>query len=171
MQRILYIILILSLCGCATTIVKKPTVFSVKKIAIISVYANADLHDVKSPKQSATKLSVLKAMLGKEEDKSLEGNELVQIVTYGLQVYGEQLDTLPNWRVIPPQQVLKSKKYKTIMSQKEEGSIMGGFIGAIEKAVKAQWVTPPSMPYIPASSVTYGSGSCAICKREVSRSV
>lgn len=164
MKKLLCILLIFTLSSCSSPWIKKPQVQSVKKVAIISIYANADLHDVKSPKKPATKLSVLKAMLGKEKDKSLETNEFVQIVTYGLQIYGQELDKIGNWSVIPPQNVLKSQKYKTIMSQKGEGSVMGGFLEAIQKAVEAQWVTPPGMPYIPASCVTHGRGMKVVVK-------
>ncbi len=157
MKKILVVCLAFALAGCATTLVKEPQVDAVKKIAIVSIYANADVHDVKAPKNTQTSVSFLKAMLGKKSDKSLESNEQVQIVTYGLQAYGEELNKVANWEVVPPKEVLASSKYKALMNKESAQSSMGAFLKALEEAAKERWVTPPDMPYIPVSSLSGGS--------------
>lgn len=162
MKKVICIVFALCLAGC-TTLIKKPQILSVKKIAIVSIYANADLHDVKAPKNPTSTLSFLTAMMGKEKDKSIESNELVQIVTYGLKAYGEQLDSISNWSVLPPLEVLKSNKYQELMKEGND-SFMGELLKALKKAEGSQWVTPPAMPRIPADSLTRGKGRTVIIK-------
>ncbi|MFH1283023.1 MAG: hypothetical protein ABII27_05105 [bacterium] len=162
MRKILCIVLAVVLSSCSS-ILRKPEVFSVKKIAIVSIYANSDLHDMKAPKNPKTTLNVLKALMGKESDKSLEGSELVQIVTYGLKAYGEQLNSVQNWTVLPPLEVIKSEKYKKLMSQDDQ-SFMGEILKVFKNAEAEKWVTPVGMPRIPADNLTYGKGKKVVIK-------
>ncbi|MEW6517672.1 MAG: hypothetical protein AB1439_12300 [candidate division FCPU426 bacterium] len=152
--------LALGLTGCGGTFIKKPAVLDVKKLAIVSVYANTDIHDVEA-KESGTKVNLLKALVAATApEKDIETDEQVQLVTMGLKSFGEALSGVEPWSLVPPDQVIRNKKFQALT--KPGSSAMGDFLSALRKAATASWVTPPGMPYIPASSVTHGNKSVTI---------
>jgi hypothetical protein len=112
MKRIILLVSLLSLfiIGCGT-IVKKPDIFSVKKLAIISVYANNSIYNVKTQSgQSGVDLKALKSLVGKEDD--IETDEITQIATAGLEAYVNTLKGLNQWVVADPKSILNHQAYK-----------------------------------------------------------
>lgn len=154
---------VFGLTGCGTVILKKPAVLSVKKMAIVSVYANAQLHDVEAEAKEASNASMLGALVGSLGglEKKIDTDEPTLLVTSGLKTFGEQLSAIPQWKLIPPQEVINNQKYKQLMKSDQPGA-MGDFLSALGKAATSTWVTPPGMPYIPASSLTQGSSSYTV---------
>lgn len=158
------VLMVLGLTGCGGTIIKKPAVLDVKKIAIVSIYSNTDIHDVEA-KGGGTKVNLLKALVAAAApEKDIETDEQVQLVTMGLKSFGEELSGIEQWNLIPPDQVIRNKKFQALT--KSDSSAMGDFLNAVRKAATASWVTPPGMPYIPAKSVTHGGQSVTIMGRK-----
>jgi hypothetical protein len=146
--------------GCGTMVIKKPDVLAVKKMAIISVYANTDIHDVEAKEN--TQVNALQALMSAvSTEKDIQSDELTQIATYGLKAYGEELEGVGRWKVIPPQTVLKNPKFKALNKETVD-TALGTFLSAMHKAADSSWVTPTGMPYIPASSLTQTGGSKTI---------
>ncbi len=154
-------LVIFGLTGCGGMITKKPAVLDVKKVAIVSIYANTDIHDAEAQK-SGGKINLLKALVGAvAPEKNIETDEYVQLATYGLKSFGEELSGVTQWNLVPPDQVIRNKKFQAL-TKSPDSSGMGDFLNALRKAKAASWVTPPGMPYIPMTSLTYGNQSVTI---------
>jgi hypothetical protein len=151
---------ILLLSGCGTMIIKKPEASNVKKMAIISIYANTDIHDVEA--KEGTKVNMLKALMASAlPEKDIETDEMIQIATYGLKSFGEELEGVGVWQVLPPNQVITSKKFKAL-TKADESTSMGSFINAMQKIAGASWATPPGMPFIPIDKIVERGGTTVV---------
>lgn len=142
--------------GCATSYLKKPEVYSVKKMAIVSLYANTYIHDVSVQNPSESNIAKIKGLVDK--DNKLEGDELTELVTHALRVYAEELNSIPNWSVASPKEVLSNPKYKAVLSKSKDDSDMGKFFSSINKVSRARWISPENMMHIPAEMLTHGKG-------------
>lgn len=161
LSGILAVLLVFGLSGCGSMITKKPAVMDVKKVAIVSIYANTDIHDADA-KASGGKINLLKALVGAAmPEKDIETDEMVQLATYGLKTFGEELSGVTQWTLVPPDQVIRNKKFQALIKPTDTSG-MGDFLNALRKASTASWVTPPGMPYIPTSSLTHGNQSVTI---------
>lgn len=142
--------LIFLLAGCATYILKKPEVMSVKKLAIVSIYANKAIYNVKAPTTADTDLlsAVLKTEAGGQERAARQ-----QALSYGYQVFAERLNEIGSWDVLPPDRIINNEKYQELTSPGDEGTFMGKLINAFAKFGMGQWDTPEGIIYIPIESV------------------
>jgi hypothetical protein len=118
MKRVILLVSFLSLIilGCGS-IIKKPDIFSVKKLAIISVYANHSIYNVKTKSgQAAIDLGALKTLVGKEDN--IETNEITQIATAGLEAYFTTLKGINQWAIVDPKTILNHQAYKAFHDDK-----------------------------------------------------
>jgi hypothetical protein len=89
-----------SLPGCGASIIKKPEVLSVKKMAIVSVVMNTDTYNIEQAKQkSGLDVRALKKMVGMEED--IDTDLYLQLVTSGLDSYHKELGSMSQWQAKP----------------------------------------------------------------------
>jgi hypothetical protein len=163
------VIVLMVLCGCGRILVK-PDVFSVKKMAIISVYANHEIYNVKSAKTQKEGLSALKAAVGKaisRTGESLDSEERIQISTYTLKVYEEMLNSIDPWTVLPTPEVINNQQYKAMMEDKDMGAVMAKIKSTLMKVGTAEWVMPPGLHYIPFSSVAKTGSKTYVNGKEV----
>lgn len=101
------------LAGGCSSIVKKPDIYTVKKLAIISVYANNSIYNSKTMKSdSGLNLAALKHLVGKEDE--IETDEITQIVTGGFDAYLNSLKKLKQWVIVDPKTVFNHPSYKTL---------------------------------------------------------
>jgi len=100
------------LMGCGASIIKKPEILSVKKMAIVSVVMNTDTYNIEKAKQkSGLDVRALKKMVGMEED--IDTDQYLQLVTAGLDSYQKELNSMAQWELIPIAEVLDNESYKT----------------------------------------------------------
>lgn len=147
------------LIGCSSILIR-PAVDDVKKIAIVSVYMNRDFYNTKSPRGQEGENAfanlvggVVKKAAGDVWNKLSEEKEQNQIITYGLKVNSEQLTAVGRWKLVPVTNVLQSEVYKRIMEPDVKGSFAKGFITFLQEERKSHWITPEGMHYIPISAV------------------
>jgi hypothetical protein len=101
-----------SLPGCGASIIKKPEVLSVKKMAIVSVVMNTDTYNIEQAKQkSGLDVRALKKMVGMEED--IDTDQYLQLVTAGLDSYHKELGSMSQWELIPAAEVIDNESYKS----------------------------------------------------------
>ena len=156
MKKVLSYFLLLSmllLSGCAKKILIRPAIDNVKKIAIVSIYMNRDLYNIKSPKalqgeNTFARLAkgLVKGALQKVITKG--ERERNQIITYGAKVYAKQLRSIENWQVISLKKVIINDAYKNLMSPDT-----GKGIKFFQKTEGSYWIKPKGMHHIPVSSV------------------
>lgn len=145
MKRILAAILFAQFAGCAAPIVKKPTVFEVKKLAIVSIYSNSDIYDVKSGEAKGTGLAALKKLKGVVEGEKQLSDESVQLSTHALQQFADNMQT-SQWQIVKPSTIIQSKAYKNFVTEMNSG-------GILQRAALADWSTPPGMTLVPFTSI------------------
>jgi hypothetical protein len=154
--------------GCAT-VLKKPDVLTVKRIAIASLYANYEIYDVKSAKSQKEGLNLLKAVVTTQVRKheQVETDARLQITTYGLKVFFENLDALEQWDLVPPAEVIESAEYKDFFTT-DHGSKLKNLIGSVgKKLAMTEWVVPPGMERIPFESVAKTGSRKVVNGKEV----
>lgn len=125
MKRTILLVSLLGLLisGCSS-IVKKPDFYSVKKLAIVSVYANHKIYDVDGKMgQSGVDLRALKALVGKEDP--IEADEIMQITTAGLDLYINELKKMNQWVIADPKTVLNHPAYKALQQSNFFNAISG----------------------------------------------
>lgn len=158
MKKILFlsvVALTLFIVGCGGILIK-PDVYSVKKLAIVSIYMNREFYNIKSPTadEGVNWLGALVKSEVKGFDKLYDQKEYKQIITYALKVYAKQLHLVGQWKVLSPARVIKNKKYKYAMNT---AGIIVPFVGDIvdiaKKEMERKWVTPPGMHFVPMSSM------------------
>ncbi len=131
--------------GCAVKYVKKPAVDVVKKIAIISIYANSGLYKIGG---GGGGLATLTSMVGKKErEKKKESFGGTALVEYALNAYAQELNSIEGWVVVSPKKIIESSAYKKFLDKvkKRFGSVSGAinFIGNVAYAY------PPGMALFP----------------------
>lgn len=128
--------------GCASPMVKKPAANGVKKIALVSVYSNIEVYDVKTGNKKGAALAMLKQVVKGSNDIS---DEHVQIATHALKSFSEHLDT-SQWKIVKPATIIKSPAYKSFRKEMKQD-------GWLSRLATASVATPPGMVYIPFESV------------------
>lgn len=132
-------ILAVSLCtlilpGCFMSIVKKPEIDQVKKVAILSLYA-----DQKVPHEK-----------GMGVVTHWDNKVRLQVAEDALTTYQKELARL-GWQVISPQKVLESKEYQQAFAVPESKADTGGgkFMNLMKNVYQQQFFTPAGMLPIP----------------------
>jgi hypothetical protein len=136
-------VLALSIFGCAKPILRKPAVFSVKKLAVVSIYTNHDIYNVKEASSDASLLTKLKKAVGGEA--GLE-DEHVQLATYAMMTYIQELGALGNWEVMDSATLIENEGYKAFVTETVSG-------GALARFATANFVTPPGIGLVPFNAV------------------
>jgi len=148
MERITALVLAASLVACGKPIVKNPAFSTVKTLAIVSIYTNHDIYNVKEAQSSADLMTKLQKALGGEQ--GLE-DEHVQLATAALATYAEEISRPGIWQVITPATVIENEAYKSFIAETSEG-------GALYRAATANYVTPPGMALVPFTAVVGEKG-------------
>lgn len=148
--------------GCAKLLIP-PHIQTVKKMAVLSIYMNKDFYNLKAPKANEG-VNFLKSLArDKLGIKDKNRAEHQQIITYALKEYTEKLDSIDNWVVLSPLELMENSKYQTFLKSGGKGFIYG-LLDSIRKAEENKWAVPDKMRFIPISSVvkagnvrTYGN--------------
>lgn len=153
------VLLVFFLAGCGSILVR-PAVDDVKKVAIVSVYMNKDFYNIKSPRsQEGTNAfnkllgGVVKKGMGELGEKLSEDMEQDQIVTYGLKMYADQLKDVGGWQIVALNEVVNNEAYQKLIESNVKGSLPKALVSVLQEERKNYWVTPDKMHYIPISSV------------------
>ncbi len=168
MKRFLSITIIalgvLMFTGC-TKILLRPAIDNVKSVAVVSVYMNRDFYNIKAPKADESKdaFKTLGRALMKQTgvmDKidTTFNVQFMQIISYAVKKYSEQLDGLGPFRVEPMENVLRNPSYQEFIAQaaKDQPFAALASIGAAIKS--ADWFTAPNMIHVPADMIVEGGG-------------
>lgn len=120
---------ILALSGC-TSIVKKPDIDQVKKVAILSLYA-----DQKVPHEKGMGIVT-----------HWDGKVRLQVAEDALMTYQKELGKL-GWRVMSPEKVLESQEYQKAFAVPEvkPDSGAGKFASLMKNVYQQQFFTPAGM--------------------------
>lgn len=123
----------LVLSGC-TSIVKKPDIDQVKKVAILSLYA-----DQKVPHEK-----------GMGVVTHWDNKVRLQVAEDALTTYQKELGKL-GWQVVSPQKVLESREYQQAFAVPEvkPDSGAGKFAGLLKNVYQQQFFTPAGMLPVP----------------------
>jgi hypothetical protein len=122
-------LLLFSLSGC-TSIVMKPDIDQVKKVAILSLYA-----DQKVPHEG-----------GMGVVTHWDGKVRLQVAEDALLTYQKEFSKL-GWQVMSPQKVLESKEYQQAFAVPEidPNSSVGKFANLLKNVYQQQFFTPAGM--------------------------
>ena len=123
-------------------IVKKPAVNDLKRIAIVSVYMNSDIYDLKSGSAKATDQNILKRIVDSSHTPS---DENLRLAMYALKVFAEDLSTA-QWQVVDPKIILQSTSYKSFVHDTQSTKFL-------KSLVTTNVATPPDMAYVPFEAV------------------
>ncbi|MBW2260656.1 MAG: hypothetical protein JRG91_01685 [Deltaproteobacteria bacterium] len=166
MKRIVACIIALSILGCAKPILRKPAIFSVKKLAVVSIYTNHDIYNVKEGESKASLLDGLKKAIHGEA--GLEDAH-VQVATSALITYSKELGKLSNWDVVDSSVLIADETYMAFVSETMAG-------GALARFATANYVTPPGMALVPfeaiagkANTKTFGDDPTAEVKARLAQ--
>jgi hypothetical protein len=130
-------ILMLALSGCFMSIVKKPDIDQVKKVAILSLYA-----DQKVPHEK-----------GMGVVTQWDGKVRLQVAEDALNSFQKELGKL-GWQVVSPQQVLDSQEYQKAFAVAKPDSSAGKFANLLKNVYQQQFFTPAGMLPIPLDDST-----------------
>ena len=141
--------------GCVTTtIVQKPAVERVHKIAIISLYAPATIRNEDGPSatEKASGWAATLGMSGKGGSKDGEGGKSLidfggtRLVDAGLAEIRTQLASFKNWQVLDPKTYVNTPAFVAFNNEAEKRAVKQlGFIGGLGRK---QYVTPEGLPLI-----------------------
>lgn len=128
------LLLTFSIAGCFPSIVKKPDIDQVKKVAILSLYA-----DEKVPNDK-----------GMGVVTHWDNKVRLQVAEDALKTYQTELARL-GWRVVSPMKVLESREYQQAFAvpEKQAGSGMGKLGQLLKNVYQQQFFTPAGMLPIP----------------------
>lgn len=129
------VLFMFSIAGCLPSIVKKPDIDQVKKVAILSLYA-----DEKVPNDKG---------MGVVTD--WDGKVRLQVAEDALKTYQAELTRL-NWQVVSPMKVLQSKEYQqafAIVPASQANTTAGKFGNLLKNIYQQQFFTPAGMLPIP----------------------
>lgn len=143
MKRIVVALVALTIVSCGKPIVKNPAFSTVKTLAVVSLYTNHDIYDVKEASSNANLMTKLNKALGGGQTLA---DEHVQLATLSLSVYHEELTRLDSWQVVGIPEVIETEVYKSFVAETSEG-------GALYRAATANNVTPPGMALVPFTAV------------------
>ncbi|HEX7027243.1 MAG TPA: hypothetical protein VF268_08365 [Gammaproteobacteria bacterium] len=121
--------------GCFPSIVKKPDIDQVKKVAILSLYA-----DEKVPNDKG---------MGVVTD--WDGKIRLQVAEDALRTYQAELAKL-NWQVVSPTRILQSKEYQqafAVVPANKANTMAGKFGNFLKNVYQQQFFTPAGMLPIP----------------------
>ncbi|MFC2091519.1 hypothetical protein ACFLTD_01965 [Elusimicrobiota bacterium] len=160
--NVLILTLLLMASGCAKLLIP-PHIQTVKKMAVLSIYMNKNFYNIKAPKANEG-MNFLKSLAKDKlgiKDKNMAEHQL--IITYALKEYTEKLNSIDNWVVLSPLDLMGNSKYQAFLKSDGKG-FMHGLLDTIRKAEENKWAVPDKMRYIPISSVvkagnvhTYGN--------------
>lgn len=119
--RLAVVLLMPLLVSCVTSIVKRPGVNEVQKVAIISVYASRGIKNVDGQSGGLTsQLSTLGSMANdSSESKPLDFGG-TRIVEYGLTTYEQKLGQVPGWKIVPFSSFKNNPAYTKFMASQRE---------------------------------------------------
>ena len=142
-----------SLCitGCAS-IVRKPEVDVVKKVAIVSLYANQDLYKLADNKSIGGGFSFLKkAVDGKDQDNSDQDNR-VRLAKFAYDEFVANLGKVPGWEIVPADKIVGNGFYQAMGKTKTGSNALGAVGDFATRMHQASFATPPKMWAIPSDS-------------------
>jgi hypothetical protein len=106
-------------------------------------------------------------MTGVRAHEQIETDARLQIATYGLKVFCENLDAVEPWVVVPPAEVIESAPYKNFFAM-DQGSALKNMIGEVgKKLVMTEWVVPPGVERIPFEMVAATGSKQVVNGKEV----
>lgn len=126
------LLLAFSLAGCFPSIVKKPDIDQVKKVAILSLYA-----DQKVPNDK-----------GRGIVTQWDNKVRLQVAEDALRTYQAELAGL-GWKVVSPTKVLESKEYQQAFAVAKPDTTTGKFGSFLKNMYQQQFFTPAGMLPIP----------------------
>lgn len=166
MRKIVACIIALSILGCAKPILRHPAFSTVKKLAVVSIYTNHDIYNVKEGESSASLLDGLKKAIHGEA--GLEDAH-VQLTTAALATYTTELGKLAHWDVVDSSVLIADETYMAFVSETMAG-------GALARFASANYVTPPGMALVPfeavagkANTKTFGDDPTADVKARLAK--
>lgn len=121
-----------ALSGCFSSIVKKPDIDQVKKVAILSLYA-----DQKVPNDK-----------GRGIVTHWDNKVRLQVAEDALNTYQAELAKL-GWKVVSPTKVLESKDYQQAFAIAKPDTATGKFGSLLKNIYQQQFFTPAGMLPIP----------------------
>ena len=142
-------LLIIGLTSC-TSIVKKPDINNVKKVALVSVYGNQNIRELKQSGW-ARKSEVVTGFNDEQRQK---------VAQLALNYYEAKLKEMGNWKVMPVQQMLTSAKFsaaikelravKDVSGKKiDEKSLTGKLGNFLTNVAEMGYLTPAGMHPLP----------------------
>ena len=148
------------LAGCGSILIK-PAIYDVKKVALISVYMNRDFYDIKAVKDQEAKAALRtlgRGLLNQANvlDKldNTFNKEYQEIVSYGATTFSRELDGVSNWQWVPMSQVVENKAYQNFVNDIAKGQGTGGSLIKLASTFKsADWFIAPRMIFVPIESV------------------
>lgn len=168
-MKIIFVVPVLLLLAACSSVLKKPDVLAVKRIAVVSFYANYEIYDVKSAKSEKEGLNLLKAVVMTQvrAHEQIETDARLQIATYGLKVFCDNMDAVDPWVVVPPAEVIESAPYKKFFKA-DQGSELKNLIGEVgKKLAMTEWVVPPGVERIPFEMVAKTGSTSYVNGKEV----
>lgn len=126
------LLLTFSLAGCLPSIVKKPDIEQVKKVAILSLYA-----DQKVPNDK-----------GRGVVTQWDNKVRLQVAEDALRTYQAEMAGL-GWKVVSPTKVLESREYQQAFAIPKPDTTTGKFGSFLKNMYQQQFFTPAGMLPIP----------------------
>lgn len=159
-KRNAYIVLLVLFvfAGCAKILIP-PHIQKVKKMAIISIYMNETLYDIKAQKSEKDGGILPGLVKNTVKIKGLYPEENQQILNAGLNNYVKNLDSIENWSVMPPTDLVSNEKYKDFMDSGDKGKLSAKIYKAIKNAEMDKWDKPRDMVILPLESIHASKGT------------
>lgn len=137
------------LSGCTSGILRKPEVYQVKKVAIISVFSNHGVYNVQGGGSLTEDVSKLSSMFGGDKEKTgvpvadFGGDHLIR---YSLKAFEKEFAKVHGWEVMPTTDVVTSAAYKQYTERMQK---YGRAMASLQKfGEKMMWKAPKGMvPY------------------------
>jgi hypothetical protein len=155
--------------GCASISVKNPEIKSVKKIAIVSVTSNYQIHDVKDKEQAqsdADLASLGRSLVAAVEKKSNSDSikAQVQVVTHGAAALSDMFSKLDGYSLVSVADVVANPAYQAKFAPKVEGDskAAGAIANLLQAAAVSDWVVPEGMGTIPLAVVAPSGNSKSV---------
>ncbi|MDH5518550.1 MAG: hypothetical protein OEY36_12150 [Gammaproteobacteria bacterium] len=134
-------------CFSANTIVKKPGIASIKKVAVISVKADRNIKSLDGGGGLTSGLSMLGALSSKPKEKEDEGsiaNFAQDFANKSVDVIVRDLDRVENWTVLDPKSYMNKSVYKDFV--KSVGELNEKEFATLMKVQKIGTVHAEGMP-------------------------
>ena len=145
-------LVIIGLASC-TSIVKKPDINNVKKVALVSVYGNQNIRELNSKTDWARKPEVVTGFNDQQKQKVAE---------LALNYYEAKLKEMGPWKVTPVHKMLTSAKFSAAMKELrsvkdasgkkiDETSLSGKLGSFLTNVAEMGYLTPAGMHPLPIS--------------------